>query len=95
MTEPLKNTEIPFVVSVTDMPIKVTLYPTGHLVVAIDEYLTAFGYAEVPESLGKEIKQYLGDKFRGELIKESHCREISAQCECICRAWFLKQETKK
>lgn len=91
MSEP--KIELPFIFDIIDKPVRVTLYPTGHLAIGLDEMMKSYGYECTPPILSEEVYKYLSSNWKKELSEEEGKR-ISDEVECIARAWIVKDERK-
>lgn len=73
-----------------DVPMRVTLYPTGHLAVDVDGFVQQFGYQSTPPDMGKEVRTYLASTYANKVIDETDGRRIADEVACIARAWISR-----
>lgn len=88
-----QKVELPFIFDIVEKPVRVTLYPTGHLAVGLDEMIQSYGYKSTPVDLSAEVSKYLNCNWKKELSEEDGNR-ISDEVECIVRAWIVKNDKK-
>ncbi len=73
---------------------RVTLYPTGHLAVGLEEFVNELGVASVPPELAIEVQNYLKKEYSGVELNEDHGKRISEEVACIARAHLSKKKPK-
>lgn len=74
-----------------DLPMRVTLYPTGHLAVGLEEFMKELGYDSIPLELSIEVKEYLKKNYSGKYLTEDDGKRISDEIACIARAFINKK----
>ena len=73
-----------------EVPMRVTLYPTGHLAVDVDKYVKEFGFNTTPLDMGNEVRAYLASTYSNKVLTEMDGRRIADEVACIVRAWVTK-----
>lgn len=87
--------QVPTIWDVADGEVRVTLFPTGHLAVGVEEFLKGYGYSEVPEDLGREVRTFLASTYGPKkVLSEDDGKRISDEIACLVRAWLNKQPEK-
>lgn len=87
--------QLPFIFDVEkDLPMRVTLYPTGHLAIGLEEFVKEHGLPAVPPELALEVQEYLKKEYSGKELNEEHGKRISEEVACIARAHFSKNKPK-
>lgn len=86
--------DLPVIFDIVDRDIRVTLYPTGHLAVGVDEMMEEYGFEQTPPELGFEVRKYLGENWAAKVLSEDDGKRISDEVACIVRAWIVKSEGK-
>ncbi len=87
--------QLPFIFDVEkDLPMRVTLYPTGHLAIGLEEFVKEQGVAAIPPALALEVQAYLKKEYSGKELTEEHGKRISEEIACIARAHLTKMAPK-
>lgn len=87
--------QLPFIFDVEkDLPMRVTLYPTGHLAIGLEEYLQEFGVSAIPTELQVEVQAFLKKTYSGKELTEEDGKRISEEIACIARAHMNKKKPR-
>lgn len=87
--------QLPFIFDVEkDLPMRVTLYPTGHLAIGLEEFMKEFGYSSIPPELALEVQDFLKKNYSGKELNEDHGKRIAEEIACIARAHIGKKKPR-
>jgi hypothetical protein len=87
--------QLPFIFDVEkDLPMRVTLYPTGHLAIGLEEFMKEYGHAAIPPDLQAEVQAFLKKEYSGKELTEDDGKRISEEIACIARAHMNKKKPR-
>jgi hypothetical protein len=85
-----EKVQVPSMWDVTDGEMRITLFPTGHLAVGLEEFMQKYGHDKVPDGLGQEVLMYLTSTWGRKILSATDGKRISDEVACIARAWLKK-----
>ena len=89
--------QLPVVFDVVDgVPMRVTMYPSGHMAIGLEEFMKDFGISPVPPVLSEQVQKFLRENYSGKVLTEDDGKKISEEVACIARAHIAgPKKTKK
>jgi hypothetical protein len=93
---PLKfNKNVPFIFDRVDLPVRISLFPTGHLAVGIREYMNELGYEDIPIDLQLIVQNYLHTEWSAKIISVDDAETISTAVRKFADDWVAKNKKQK
>lgn len=88
--------QLPTIFDVAEgVPMRVTMYPTGHFAIGLEEFMKEHGYETIPPELALEVQMFLKKNYSGKNLTAEDGARISEEIACIARAQMNKKKRKR